>query len=200
MYDLFLTNKTPEEKIKELITNIKEHAKKDGLNLRRKITAGFGNFDNIGNNVLIVTDPPESKYFDSGEDRRLYKILKDFEINKYFHTYYFWYKKNTKLSKSDVKKFGFWIKMFTNIIEPNLIVCLGETAQLSFLTVKSILRDNHGKQIGVYNEIPIYTSYPVSYYNEKSECEDHTYKHFIKNKDWSLIKEKYDKVVKNDSI
>jgi len=197
MLDLFSVNLSPEDRISILKEEIKAIAKSEGLDMRRnKISLGLGNLENAGNNIMIVTDPPEKgKWFDSGTDRRLYGILTDIDIDKFFHTYYFLYKKKTKLSKLDVKRFGAWIKRLTDIVDPKLIVCLGETAQLSFVTQKSILRDYHGQQIGMYDNIPIYTSYPANYYSEKSEFEDHTYKDFIKQKDWTLIKKAYDEVI-----
>lgn len=195
--DLFSVGKTHQERIDELKEEIRDKAKFYDAPKPRKgnVYIATGDINNISNNLLIVTDPPKGKFFDSGEDRRLYRLLQEFNIEKYFHTYYYWYNK-PKVSRSDIKQFGIWIRKLATILEPKLIVCMGEPSQFSFVKQKSILRDNHGKQIDTFEGAPIFATYTIMYYLEKSEFEDHTYKNYIKEKDWSAIKAVYDEVIK----
>ena len=100
------------------------------------------------------------------------------------------------ITRNQIKEFGYYIRKLTDILDPKLIVCMGEEAQLSFFKRKFVMEDFHGKQIGEHDSIPIYTTFPIFYYEERSEYEDKSFKEHIKKVDWEKIKEVYSKVVK----
>jgi hypothetical protein len=202
MVDLFSVGKTPLERYLDLKEELVVAANRDGSKIKsNKVKIYIGDHDtegnplNINNNILIVSEPYFTKPFETSDDKKLYKLLSEFDITNFFYTYYFWYKKNTNVSLKDIKQNGHWIKRLVDILEPKLIICMGEKAQFSFLKKKAMLRDYHGKQIGEIDEIPIYTTYPISYYVERSEFEDRSFKNFIKTKDWTSIQAKYKELI-----
>jgi hypothetical protein len=185
---------TLEERIEDLKNKIRSYY---NINKKSKVKLFYGDLKDVGNNILVVA-PPQHKFFESEDDKIIINILSEFRLFNYFLTYYYLIP-NTKPSKQDIKNFGFWIRNIVDILEPKLIVCVGEDAQFSFYKSKFIIRDYHGLQIGEYNSIPIFASYIVPYYSKKADTEDMTYKNFIKNKDWSNIKKKYDEVINVES-
>ena len=72
----------------------------------------------------------------------------------------------------------------TSIIKPKFIICLGEDSQLSYFARKFLLSNFHGQQIGKFEDIPIFTTYEVSYYINDTGYEVEFYKNKIKNNDW----------------
>jgi hypothetical protein len=186
---------TVDEQIENLRTELKESYIKSGLITKKtKIKLFYGDLKDICNNVLIVAPPPPSKFFNSPEDERLIRVLSEFNILNYFITYYYLIP-DKKVSRKEVKDFSYWIKKITDILEPRIIVCVGEESQFCYLKQKKVMRDFHGKQIGDYNSIPIYTLHPTIVYMRKYEHEDSTYKDFMKNHDWGAIQKKYIEVI-----
>ena len=194
--DLFTSGMTIIEQIEILRNRIKDIFIKSGtIGKKTKIKLFYGDINDIGNNVLIITDPPKAKLFESREDKNLQNFISEFGLTKYFITYYYLLP-NIKINRQEIKDFGYWIRQITDILDPKLIVCISEESQFCYFKRKFILRENHGKQIGEYNSIPIYASYPLCYYQKQSEFEDVTYKTFIKHNDWDKIKDKYNEVIK----
>lgn len=195
MIDLFTANMTVEEQIEDLRTGLKESYIKSGaITKRTKIKLFYGDMKDVGNNILIITNPPSAKLFESPEDQRVMQILNEFNLNNFFLTYYYLLP-DKKINRQEIKEFGYWIRKITDILDPKLIVCIGEESQFCFFKQKKVIRDFHGKLIGDYNSIPIYATYPIPYYVKRSEFEDTTYKDFIKNQDWGMIKKKYEEVI-----
>jgi hypothetical protein len=191
MIDLFTASMSIEEQIEDLKTNIKESYIKQGrITKKTRIKLFFGDLKNIGNNILIISAPPPARLFDSPEDGRLKQFIQDLGIGNFFLTY-FYLLLDTKISRKEIKDFSPWIQKLTDLIDPKLIVCMGEEAQFSYFKKKFLLRDHHGTQIGEYNSIPIIASYPIFYYQKSSEFEDTAYKDFMKAKDWGYIQQRY---------
>jgi hypothetical protein len=194
MLDMFSTGKTSEEQFDILRDEIKNYQKKIGLeNKKNKVKLFFGDVKNVGSGVLVITSPPRAKFFESSEDKPIINILKLFEIDKFFITYnYLLCRENITIK--EIKEFSYFIKRLTDIICPKLIVCMGESSQFCFFKKKFMMIDFHGKQIGDYESIPIFTTYPSNYYEERSKHEDHLYKEQIRNKDWNIIKNRYEEL------
>lgn len=195
MLDLFTVNLSIDEQFELLRANIKEtYIKNKVITKRTSIKLCLGDTNDIGNNLLVITIPPKAKLFESPDDKNLIQILKEFELFKFFITYYHLIP-GANPSKKDIKDFGYWIRNLTDIINPKIIVCIGEDAHLSYFKRKFILRENHGKLIGDYNSIPIFALYPISYYVKRSDFEDISYKLYMKTTDWSNVKKKYKEVI-----
>ena len=195
MLDLFTASMTVEDQIENLRTELKDSFIKSNLITKRtKLKLFYGDLKDVQNNMLIVAPPPISKFFESPEDEKLIRILSEFNITNFFLTYYYLLP-DKKISRKEVKDFSYWIKKITDILEPKLIVCIGEESQFCYLKQKKVIRDFHGKQIGDYNSIPIFAAYPAVFYMKKFDYEDPTYKDFMKNHDWGTIQKKYNEVI-----
>lgn len=191
MLDLFLSNKTPIEQLDMLRADIKDYQSKANIDSKKtKIKLFYGDIKYFNTGILVITDPPKAKFFESAEDKLIINILNSYDLNEFFITYnYLIYGSG---STKDIKNFSYYIKKLTDIINPKLIVCMGESSQFCFFKKKFMMSDYHGKQIGDYETIPIMTTYPIWYYEEKSKFEDHSYKEELRNKDWYAIKKRYE--------
>lgn len=189
MLDLFNVNKSPEQAISDLKQELFEFTKTQGYKIRKPKPILYGDLDNVGKACLIVGDIPDGKLFESKEDKLLYSLAESYHL-RYFYTYSYLLP-NTKVPKLEVRHFSSWIQRLTSIIKPVLIICLGEISQLSYFSRKFLLKDFHGKEIGKFEDIPVYTTYDIKYYMNESKIEDEFYKIKIKNNDWNNIKTKY---------
>ena len=189
--DLFSQDLTSEQRLEDLRNLIKLYQTKIGIDSKRtKVKLFFGDIANFNSGVLVISNPPKAKFFETAEDKFICNILDSLEITKYFITYNYLIF-GDKASQAILKEFGFYIRRLVDIINPKIIVCMGEESQFSFFKRKFMLGDFHGKQIGEYEDKPIMATYPISYYEERSKFEDHSYKTEIRNKDWTAIKNKY---------
>lgn len=191
MPDLFYsTAVTLEDQLELLRADILDDAKRNGV-VKRKLPIVFGDQAYVGNAVLIVQPPfTGRKHFDGEEFNQLLFILQEYQMHNYFITYAHLIKLE-RHTKEGIKAFGSWIWKLIDIIQPKMIVVLGEDAQLSFLKKKCILRDYHGQKIGSHMDIPIFLTYPISYYLNESSYENKSYKDFILNGDWKVLQEEY---------
>jgi hypothetical protein len=194
MLDLFSQGKSTQELITLLENDVKAYRKKQGVESRSKTKIYYGNLEYINNNILIVTSPPKARIFETANDKNISDLLLSHGITNFFITYFHFISKE-QISKKDIKDFGFYVRGFADIISPRIIVCLGEDAQLSFFKKKFLIEDYHGKEIGDFEGIPIYTTYPMEYYTEHSKFEDDSYKESLKDEDWNIIKERYKGVI-----
>lgn len=194
--DLFQTG-NPTQDLIGLRDELKLYAKTNFPSLEKEdinsISIAYGNVNNIGSNILIVDKPVGSKKpFKSKYDKYLINLLKSKGLDKFFITYcYSIVKDPTTVSKKDIKNFSTWINRLVSIIQPKVIVVLGEEAELAFSKRKVVLKENHGSEIGIYNNIPIFLTYPMDYYVDSSGYEDESYKIFIQTNDWNKITEAY---------
>lgn len=160
----------------------------------------------VGNNALIIHPPIDDGrhiikengkrvHISPFKDRRtemLMSVLDEYGMYNYFITYSHLIPMD-KHTKRDIKNFGIWISRIVEIVQPKLIVVLGEDAELVFSKRKHILNDNHGLIVEHYQNIPIFLSYPMEYYSEQSAFEDSNFKKFIMDNDWNKIKKEYDR-------
>lgn len=192
--DLFYQG-TMEEQIILLKKEIRQLAKDKGTPIRNKFLLTYGVPSAVSNCVLVVTPPYSGgKFYQDKDTRKLIDILTTNGMTNYFITYCY-HIPQTKVTKKTVKEYSPWIKRIVDAVEPRLIVCLGEETTFSFFKRKMILRDWHGRVIDKHADIPVMLTYPMSYYTEKSEYEDISYKNFLLESDWTGIKKKYDEVI-----
>lgn len=196
--DLFYQG-TFQEQIGLLKADIKKIAREQKVRFKSRLTLVWGTPAYVGNNVLIVMPPyPGGKFFKDKDTCQLQNILYANEITRYFLTYCYHIPKQ-KVTRKDIKEYSSWIKRIVDSVQPKLIVCLGEDSVFSFFKRKMILRDYHGQVMDKYEEIPVMLTYPISYYTERSEYEDLSYKNFILQSDWEGISKKYKGVI-SDSV
>jgi uracil-DNA glycosylase len=188
MLDLFSIDKTPEERLEDLKSEIKAYQKKLSLS-NSKIKLFYGDIKNFNDGVLVISNPPKAKFFETPDDKYTINLLLSMGINKFYLTYN--YLVIGTSTPKEIKLFGYYIRKLIDIINPKIIVCMGERSQFCFFKKKFMMIDFHGKQIGDHEGIPIYTTYPISYYIERSKFENESYKELIKSKDWKTIKDKY---------
>lgn len=197
MADLFygLGTSFPEQ-IELLKQDLYKDAKLKGYKGKKKIKILYGEEKHIDNNILIV-HPAYSgpDYFCGDEFSAPIELMNKLEMFNHFVTY-----ANpipfAKQTRDTIKNFRPWMYNLVDIIRPKLIVVLGEDAQFVFFTKKSLLLDYHGLIIGNYNSIPVMSSYEFAYYATQSAYEDRTYKKYIQNYDWQLIKTEYTRRIK----
>lgn len=177
--------------------NLKTYAEGCGIPLgRKRLVLAKGNADDVGNNILVVCEPQKNmNWFSSKADKYAISILEKYEMPRYFLTASHLLPLKS-VGREDIKAFSTWVQKITDLLEPRLIVLLGEHAEFCFLRRKFILRDYHGTEIGRYNGIPLLLTYPMSYYLNSVEYVDPGYKQFLENNDWTLIKERYDACIR----
>ncbi|MCK9428976.1 MAG: hypothetical protein M0R17_03060 [Candidatus Omnitrophica bacterium] len=196
MIDLFSINKTTEEQLNDLRIEIQTYQKNLNLEVKKsKIKLFYGNVSNFGSGVLLIGDPPSSKFFDSPDDKVIINLMTELKIDKYFITYDFLIP-NVDINPKNIKSFSYFVRKLTDIIAPKLIVCFDEHPQFCFFKRKFLIQDFHGKQIGTHENIPIFTTNKASYYEERSKVENYVYKEQIKLNDWNAIKKKYEELSK----
>lgn len=192
MLNFFYINKSPKEQLDLLKLEIKEYQTKIKSE-EKKIKLFYGNIDNFGSGVLIISSPPKTKFFESIQDKSIIVLMNELKIDKFFITYNYLIN-GIEPTPKDIKSFGYYIRLLVDIINPKIIVCLGEDSQFCFFKKKFLITDYHGKQIGEYEGKPILTANNMSYYEERSKFENHSYKEEIKKKDWELITNKYKEI------
>lgn len=197
--DLFYQG-TMQEQVKALKKEIRALAKEKGIKISNRMALVWGIPANVGNNALIVQPPyPGGKYFQDGDTCQLQNILLSHGIQKYFLTYCY-HIPQEKVTRKDIKQYGIWVRRIVDAVQPRLIVCLGEDSIFSFFKRKMILRDHHGQVVDRHEDIPVMLTYPVSYYTERSEYEDLSYKNFLLQSDWTGIKKQYDKEIQDEVV
>lgn len=197
--DLFYQGDTLRKYTNKLKKDIQDLAKKENIIIKEKLKLVYGTKDCEGNNLLVIMPPYiKGEYFKSNQIEKLEIILKTYEINNYFLTYSYHLPKD-KVTRKDIKTYGFWIKRIIDYVCPKIIVCLGEESMFSLFKRKAILKDYHGQIVGEHLEIPVFLTYPMEYYNEKSQYEDNSYKSYLLKKDWENISKEYKEKV-NENI
>lgn len=164
----------------------------------KRIYIAFGKIENVGNNCLFISSPfaKDSPPFEDSSYAFLKRTIEDFGILKFFMTPNFLIPKDT-VTRADIKEYSKFIESIVDIVQPKLVVVLGEDSTFSFFKRKFILRDWHGKIIGQTPQaIDVVLSYAPDYYNERSEYEDPSFKKFILNNDWNYISTLYKKRIK----
>jgi len=194
--DIFYNN----EDFKKNVMKIKKDLKKYGNEQLFEIPKDFKiircNPDNFGSNIMFIQPPFKGgKYFETKEDKMLDKLCDKYGILKRTFTYCHLFPLE-KISKNSIKEFKYWIHHFVDLVSPNIIIILGEEAELSFLKTKVLINENHGKEITEYNGIPVILTYPMDYYINNNNYEDVSYKQFIQNHDWKIIQTYYHKLIR----
>lgn len=170
--------------------DIREYAKRLKIEMPKTFPVVIGNEESVGKNILVITEPITNKWFKSQEITRTTNHVKTL-FNDFFITSCYLIPKD-RISVADIKDFSLWITRLASLLRPKLIVILGEPAAHVFVRRKAIVKENHGKRIATWKDIPIYLTYPMSYYYDRSEYEDTSYKDYIKNNDWSIFKTKFE--------
>jgi hypothetical protein len=186
---------TTEEQLKNLKKDIKSwaisaHNYDYG---HKRIYLAFGQKETIGNNCLFISSPfaADSAPFEDKDYSFLKNTAQEFGIINYFLTPHFLIPKEI-VTRANIKEYSKFMEAIVDIIQPRLIVVLGENSVFSFFNKKFILRDWHGKLIGkTIQGIDVIISYSPSYYTERSDYEDPSFKKFILNNDWNFISKLY---------
>ena len=193
--DLFYQG-TFDESAELIRTDIKKFAKEKNVPIgRKKIFLYKGFPQNVGNNILTISVPFNTdKMFESKMDKALIRMLAEYNLYNYMMTYCWLLP--TRASKNDIKEFSVWIHRLIDIIEPKLIVTLGEISQLSFIKRKANMFEKQGKIFHRHNCIPVYTTYDIEYFWTHSQFEDKQYKNHLKENDWKTNQAYYNRVIK----
>ncbi len=190
--DLFYGT-TFEENIEAFKKDLKKVALTYGYDFgRKKLYVAYGYPEHVGNCLLVLGPPLNGdKPFQDKYSKYLFQTVNDFSLNNVVLSSCFLIPLE-QVSKNDIKAFGTWTEKLVEIFRPHLVVVLGEDAQFAFVKRKNILRDTHGQIIAKTSTgVDVVLSYPMSYYLEKSEYEDPSYKDFIRRNDWEKIAKLY---------
>ena len=195
--DLFY-NGNFQEQFELLKKDIKEYAKTLGYNYKnRELILAYGEQSTVGNNILFVTPPlnRKKKPFKDRESIELIKTIRQYGLTNYIITPVFPIPLET-ISKKHIKDYRPWLMKTIYILEPRLIIVMGEDSELAFINRKYILRDYCGEKISTCHDADVILAYPTSYYLEHSEYEDPSYKNQLKAQEWTNIKTLYNKFIK----
>lgn len=190
--DLFYTGEF-EHDAQLISKELKAYRKSLGLKSKSRMYILYGDSSYVGDNMLVVDNPHTGNYMNTENYKALRRLLTGRGMHQFFVTNCYILPK--KPSLTEVKSFSTWIHRIARLIEPRLIVTMGEVANLSFMKRKPIMRDSHGSQVGEFDGAPIYTTYDMGYYTKQSPHEDLHYKLFIQEQDWNNIQAEYDERV-----
>jgi hypothetical protein len=192
--DLFYSYLTSRGQLRKLKDEI-------GGNLYDEVPKGFkivtGNIEHINNCALLIMEHvTKHKFMRAPWDRKLVQLCTEYGINNKFITYS--YLKDTEsVSRSDITSSRKYIQLLLSIIQPKLIVVIGENTLLSFLSKKQLLVNFHGKIVGKYEEVPLILTYPMGYYLQYGRQDEKEYRESILLHDWTIIQEEYNKRISN---
>lgn len=196
--DLFYSKKTPTQQLKMLkdelmskynITSNVRLTSKDNFKLL------YGNKKATDNCVLFILDHVTDKGFlNNKNEKKLIEIVKKYKMLNSLFTYAYPIRTD-KITRIQVKEAIPSIELLIDIINPKLIIVLGEITSELFLSRKAIIDDHHGSIITTYNEQPVIQTYKFSYYNSSEGYEDKRYKEAVFKKDWDFITKKYNELI-----
>lgn len=195
--DLFYQQSRLQDQVKALKKDIKSFAKVNNLKLDKSFKTLYGNLDSVGNCILIIQPPHEldAPFFKGKDFKFLLEILGVNGITNFFATYSSIFSIPV-VSKKDIQNFAPWITKIVDIVQPHTIIVLGEEAPTLFNNHKFMLKDHHGTIIETFLNIPVILTYHMSYFLYSAPTEDITYKEYLREHDWKIIKERYTKVTK----
>lgn len=196
--DLFYSGRTFDDRLKLLKKDVKEYAKRVGYDYgKKRLYLAYGNPDNVGQNILFVVPPldPNSKPYQDKASQRLIEVAKEYGLDKFFITSSYPIPIE-KISKRQIKEFSYWVHKLIDILEPKLIVVMGEESEPVFVRRKFILRDSYSEIITSHNDIDVVLAYPMNYYIGHSEYEDPSYKKSLLEQEWTRLKEIYDRKIR----
>lgn len=185
--DLFYAGKTPEESIKKIKKDLKF------LNQNKFPEIMYGQIDYINRNILFIQEHINNKFMKDNTDKDLIKTINEYKLDKYFITYS--HLLNTNPLRNDIKNFAPWIHKIIDVLNPKLIVILGENTCFTFFTKKFLLKNHHGNIIGYHNNIPVILTYSMDYYIKNDDYRDLSFKLANKKNDWEYIQKEYIKYV-----
>lgn len=192
--DLFY-NGSFQQNIKKLKEDLKKYAQENSLLLPDPFNIVKLRPSCVGSCVLFICPPAiSSSLFTTAEDKLLDSLCKEYEIENKAITYCYIFQSLHK-NKNVIKEFSPWIKKLTDLIQPKLIITLGEDAQCSFFRNKFLMRDCSSTIIGNYSDIPIGAIYPMDYFISKTGFEDLSFKQYLKKSNWDFVKAQYDKLI-----
>ena len=194
--DLFDTQLTPRQRINKIsesvkvLNNITENSGKT-KKVFRLLDGKLSSFD--GCTLFIRPAVPLTGFMSSKYDKKLLELCEIYKIYNKVITYGIL--KRTKIAGRKVIKHN--IKIIEDIIElvePKVIVVLGEVTSELFLSTKLKVCNYHGTKIASYGSgIPVLYTYDTSWYLEHDGYEDARYKQDILHNDWTMIQEEYNK-------
>lgn len=179
--DLFESHKTKLDQLKDLKKELKVYQNKI-VQTNKKLKLLYGDLDP---EYLVVTNP-SINYFNEDKDKYIISLLSN---HKFILTYNYLIQdiNISKITITDIKKFSYFIQKIIDITEPKKIICMGENSIFSFFKKKFVVDEYHGKQIGNYNNIPIYLTYDPEYFITYTKTENREYKLSIQESDWRNI-------------
>jgi len=150
-----------------------------------------GKQKNFGNCCMfIMSNMPKKGFMKDRHDKFLSDTIKFFKIEKHVLTYAY-FNPSLNVSRKDMKSSIPDVELLISIVNPKLIVLLGEGPGDLFVGRKPKIEDSHGKVIAHYNSVEILSTYEMAYYRTKTGYEDDRYKSHIYQEDWKYIHSKY---------
>lgn len=191
--DLFYSNLPIEDQLRALVKDIlnNENTKK------KKLSIINGDIKDIGNNILFVLPHVTQEGFLRDLDAQLLlELIEEYKITKNIITYSYLLPVQ-QVTRNELREFSVWVEKLIDIIQPRLIVMVGEDTTLTFSNRK-IKIENNGSIVMTFNGIPCMLTFSPSYYTEHSAYENERYKNYIKQKNWTEIKKEYERLIKEE--
>jgi hypothetical protein len=197
MMDLFYSGLSTTMQLRKLTKEVKKrlNVSSNDVKGKFKLVLRSGPMETLLSNCCLFLIPHVAKkgfMQGIGEPDKLMELIHEHKMEKSVISYCY-HGKIESVSKRMIKECTNQIETLISIIDPRLIVLLGEEACYVFLSRKSKIEDHHGELVRSHNGIPLILTYHPGYYITHSAYEDKRYKENIMNHDWSIIKEYYDK-------
>jgi hypothetical protein len=115
-----------DESLKALKKDLRQLAKNEYKLQLRNLNVAWGRVDQVGNNILFVTPPdPKKPKFNSRDDRTIVDEASSRKMNQFFLTRCHLFPLD-KYPRDEIKKFSKWVHKVVDLVQPKLIVVMGE--------------------------------------------------------------------------
>ena len=186
--DLFSKAKTREQWIRYVKTSIKKWGTDKGYEVPKNFSIAKCSTKESERIPLFVLPPFKGpKMFDTWNDNTLRNLCAHFSIINYVMTYCFPFIKDT-LTNGDLKEYSDKLNEIIQLINPTILVLLGDQAQIPVLSRKHPLDVWHGELVPNC-ELKTMTLFSADYYCKRTKTEDKSFKYALRDNDWSKLKD-----------
>ncbi len=190
--NLFYQNLTEEEQLSKLQRDTIQHLY-NNIRKPKKLEILRGDKEFIGNCALFLIDHVKTQGFMRGQgENALVDTCNKYRIDNRMVSYSY-LRQSKSVSRTDIVGMREFLYILISIVNPFLIVALGEKTMFSFINRKILLANGHGSVVHYYNEVPVILTYPIDYYKSRENDSDQDYKDYILENDWNFIKEEYER-------
>ena len=189
--DLFYENLTPRRRLNRLKRELSSHLYGEGEEIPENFRILGGKLRSIGSCALFIMEHVVPQGFmGNSYEMKILELCTRYHIDTRMITYSY-LRECTTVSRVSIINSREFLHILVSIVDPVLIVLLGENTLFSFENRKRLLGDYHGKVVGYHNGVPLLLTYDMEYYTERVRVDRLKYRDEIMKSDWTKISNLY---------